>query len=158
MSISYQASLIPVLALAFGAPASGQWSTADLSEGRWQPASGATSEWALFAGGVTCPTYPFAGCASGVVDAYHRPTGLWSVARPLANPRYFLAGTSVNDKVLFGGGWQQQNGSPQAAVDVYDASAGLPSDPAAWSLATLSQARGCRKGQAILNPHILCHP
>jgi hypothetical protein len=112
------------------------WSTASLSEARFGLASTVLGDLVFFAGGATGPA------ATDTVDVFDSSTGLWSTAT-LSAPRLFLAATSVGSKAFFAGGEANPLGVPTVSdvVDIYDASLGLPSDPAAWSTATLSVAR-----------------
>jgi hypothetical protein len=81
------------------------------------------------------------------------PTSLsaqtWTTGAPLSEARTQLTATSAGGKALFGGGglpvfvpgsgWTLDYSD---VVDVYDPALGPPSDPAAWSVEHLSQARG----------------
>ena len=71
----------------------------------------------------------------------------WSTAT-LSQGRDHLAATTVGNKALFAGGVACNSIStgspsmgPSLVVDIYDASVGPPTDPNAWSTATLSQPR-----------------
>ncbi len=135
--------LLPLLAMASAPAAHAQWSTGSLSEGRWFSAGTAVDGYALVAGGTTCYRSPFSSCPSSTVDIYEASTGNWS-ATSLETPRFYLAATTVGHKALFAGGWQAPDlpNLPQDVVDIYDATVGPPTDPAAWSTSALSMARG----------------
>lgn len=121
--------------------ATGTWSQSALSQPRWSDASTTVGGYALFAGGfpdiygdVPC------GSASPTVDAYHAATGTWSQGT-LSVPRVVVQATSVGPYAFFAGGQLCSFGPGSDVVEVYDSSVGPPSDPAAWSIANLSQAR-----------------
>ncbi|MCP3915983.1 MAG: hypothetical protein GY711_10545 [bacterium] len=108
------------------------WSSTTLSVARTGIGGAVLDDLAFFAGG-SIPA------STAVVDIFDARSRTWSTAA-LSVPRGQVAATTVGDKVLFAGG--QNNGPPSAVVDIFDGALGLPpSDPAAWSTATLSTAR-----------------
>jgi hypothetical protein len=129
-SLLFLLTLVPLAA----APAAAQWSTQALSQARLGPVAVSVGDLALFAGGEV------AGTPSAVVDVYDDASGMWSTAKPLSVARTALAATRVGHLALFAGGADSLS-TETAVVDIYDASKGAPSNPAAWSTATLSQAR-----------------
>jgi hypothetical protein len=116
------------------------WTVATLSVPRSSLAATAVGPYALFAGGALSPT-----AETAVVDVLDTQTMTWSVAS-LKQARFLLAATTVGSKAIFAGGATggigNANAQPSAVVDIYDASVGPPSNPAAWSETTLSEARG----------------
>jgi hypothetical protein len=89
------------------------------------------------------------------MKAAHLAATLWTLAltaspamaqwsfTALTEPRTGLAATSVGDRALFAGGFAP---SPAGCVltdvvELYDASLGHPADPAAWTVAALSEPR-----------------
>lgn len=118
--------------------ASGAWTAASLTVARAELAATPVGPYALFAGGAVA-----GGQATDVIDVLDVRTLTWSTAS-LSLPRFYLAATTVGTKALFVGGSSGSLGAsvPSAVVDIYDASLGPPSSPAAWSTASLSLARG----------------
>ena len=114
------------------------WSvSAPLSEARTGLTATSVGGYALFAGGIA--DLPGGGTAySAVVDAYHAATGTWSQAQ-LSTARNPQA-VAVGPYALFAGGLGV-GGQPVDSVDVYDSTVGPPSDPTAWSVATMSEPR-----------------
>ncbi len=109
----------------------GGWSTATLTEARWNLAATAVGTKALFAGGVSDWGTPLL----DVVDVYDDATGTWSTAS-LSQARAGLAATTVGTKAIFaGGGGDIYGGFFSDVVDVYDGATG------AWSSTSLSQGR-----------------
>lgn len=119
--------------------ASGTWSVASLSEARTEDAATSVAGHALFAGGnpndLGDPGPP-----SARIDVYTAATDSWSQAT-LAVPRLAVKATSVGPYALFAGGNTFTFGSASDVVEVYDSTVGPPTDPAAWSIAHLSQPR-----------------
>jgi hypothetical protein len=117
------------------------WSVEHLSEPRWADTATSVAGYALFAGGYP-HVYGDFPCAapSDTVDVYEAATGLWSQGT-LAVPRVVMRATSVGPYAFFAGGQVCTFGPASDAVEVYDATVGPPADPAAWSVASLSQAR-----------------
>ena len=117
--------------------ASGTWSTATLSLERASIAATAVGDYVLFAGGTTSNT-----TSSAVVDVLNTQAMVWSTTT-LSQARYTSA-TTVGAKAIFAGGYGGGPLSPFSSdvVDIYDATLGAPGEPAAWSTATLSLARG----------------
>lgn len=106
-------------------------SVAALSQGRIELAAAVAGTNALFAGGSSS-----GGFSSDVVDIFESTTGLWT-SRHLSVSRFGLAGVSLGNTALFGGGGSLVEGKNQVysnAVDVFDASGGS-------STATLSRGR-----------------
>jgi type I site-specific restriction endonuclease len=71
------------------------WSTATLSEARYELAAAAAGDFVVFGGG-TVDEYK---SSSAVVDLYFVSNKTWYTAR-LSAPRYGLAATSVGNKVF----------------------------------------------------------
>ena len=117
-----------------GAPSNpSAWSMATLSVPRTFVVGTAVGHLALFGGGgVTI------GVGTDVVDVFDASTQTWSTAT-LSEPRIGHAATTAGTKAFFAGGGHM--GVPSATVDIYDSSLGAPSNPGAWSIATLSRAR-----------------
>jgi hypothetical protein len=114
----------------------GDWTQATLSVARISPAATSVGGFAIFAGGEICACPD---SATDVVDVYEPSTGLWSQTT-LSIPRSQLAATTVGPYALFAGGNYQ--GTPyETVVDVYDSTVGPPTDPTAWSLASLAEGR-----------------
>ncbi|TDJ72939.1 MAG: hypothetical protein E2O39_05955 [Planctomycetota bacterium] len=109
----------------FDAPtAMAQWSTAALSEARYEIYAVEVDGVALFAGGVF---------DSDTVDLYHSSTESWSIHQ-LSEARLIFGGARIGSKALFIGGVtasQQRSDN----VDIYDAASDT------WSVAALSQPR-----------------
>ena len=106
--------------------ATNTWSTANLSQARYNLSATSAGGKAFFAGGYT---------GSGVskrVDIYNAVTNTWSTAS-LSQARYLLSATSVGSKVFFAGGSSASGRSN--VVDIYDTATNT------WSVAKLSQAR-----------------
>ncbi|MEZ6015069.1 MAG: hypothetical protein R3F49_08150 [Planctomycetota bacterium] len=115
-----------------------------LSQARFAVAAATIGDIAMFAGGALGgPGNVLA--ASDVVDLYDSSLGApsdpaaWSTATPLSVACAHMAAATVGDQVVFAGGLDLV--AALADVDIYDASAGAPSDPAAWTTAALSEAR-----------------
>lgn len=121
-----------------GAPALGQWSTDIIPVSRTPAAALSIDGKALFAGGYQ---YAPVGCGCDVssVDIYD-PLAYphWS-HHDLSVARRTIAAATLDNYAFFAGGYI--SGTPMAVIDVYDASLGAPSDPAAWSITQLSVAR-----------------
>jgi hypothetical protein len=127
--------------------AADSWTQASLVVPRSHLAATAVGPYLLFAGGAVDQNTD-----SAVVDVYDSSKGppddatAWSQAS-LSQARYAPAATTVGSQAIFAGGATGGLGNPNAVatavVDIYDASVGPPSDPAAWSIGTsLSHARG----------------
>jgi autotransporter-associated beta strand protein len=106
------------------------WSTASLSQARYNLAAASAGNQILFAGGEGVGGWPD---ASAKVDIFNVDSNTWSTGA-LSQARYRLAGASVGSKVLFGGGWAGP-ALPSSKVDIYDSAS------QSWSTAKLSQAR-----------------
>jgi hypothetical protein len=119
--------------------ATGQWTSAALSQPRAYLAAAAAGSKVVFAGGYTSvsPYY------SDKVDIYDVSTGQWSTAT-LSQPRFYLAAATAGNKIVFAGG--QATGSTSSdRVDIYDVSTGQ------WTTATLSQGRSLLAGAGAGN-------
>jgi PKD domain/Kelch motif/Galactose oxidase, central domain len=119
-----------------------QWSTAELSQGRWGIATASTGNKIFFAGGEFGD-----GAFNSIfsnVDIYDAATNTWSVAS-LSEPRSYIASAAVGNKVFFAGGWQEETRFvlPTNKIDIYDFSANT------WSTGTLSEARGWASGITV---------
>jgi len=125
------AHALPILALSalLAAPASAQWSTANLLEARWGLAATAVGSKVFFAGGINNSGQP-----SAFVDFYDASTGTWGLTQ-LSIARGVLAATSVGTKALFAGGGDGIGQNPRVRVDIYDDSTGI------WTTAKLSKTR-----------------
>ena len=120
----------------------GHWSTASLQVPRTRMASTVVSAnghtYALFAGGEAT-----GGIFSDVVEIYDASLGqpedpaAWSLVT--RSPRIMMVATTVGTKAMFAGGASPAGSSDE--VWIYDASVGPPTDPTAWSTATLSRPR-----------------
>ena len=109
------------------------WSSSALSAPRTQVGASSVGDLAFFAGGTE------AGVAvTSVVDVLDTQSMTWSSAS-LSVARAGVSAASVGTKVLFAGGGG--GGFISDRVDIYDSALGLPTNPAAWSTATLSVAR-----------------
>ncbi|MDB5323571.1 MAG: kelch repeatcontaining protein [Phycisphaerales bacterium] len=96
--------------------ASGQWSTATLSQARSDMSAVTVGSKVVFAGDTD------------VIDIYDSATGQWTTAR-LSQARIFMASTAVDGQAVFAGGLfldpsSGANYSPSDVVDVYDANTG----------------------------------
>jgi hypothetical protein len=75
-----------------------RWSTAQLSQARWDPSATSVGTVAIFAGGWASRGF------SNVVDLYDSGTGRWSTAQ-LSQARQSLSATSVGTVAMFAGGY-----------------------------------------------------
>ena len=120
--------------------ATGQWSTASLSEARSDIAVATLGSQVFFAGGAA------GNVPSATVDVYDGATGRWSTAS-LSEPRWSITAATLGDQVFFAGGRFPINSS-SATVDVYDAVTGQ------WSSAMLpggsATPRWIRVGSQLL--------
>jgi hypothetical protein len=110
------------------------WTTYSLSLARYYLAATSVKDIALFGGGCVANSEP-SEChsTSYVVDIYNTTSSEWLTAR-LFQPRSTLVAISVNNIVLFGGGFNDNQ--PVAYVDLYNAT------NSTWTTTTLSQSRG----------------
>ena len=113
------------------------WSTATLSQARFNLAATSAGNHVFFAGGIIDAS----GNYSNVVDIYNTSTGTWSTAT-LSQARFNLAATSAGGAVYFAGGLAYngsgvngQGSGPSSVVDIYNTSTST------WSTASLSQGR-----------------
>ena len=88
-----------------GNTVSGVWTTATLSQARWDLAAAATGTKVMFGGGFSI---------SAVVDIYDTVSGVWATTT-LSVARYGLAAAATGTKLLFGGG---VGGSTSRIVDI----------------------------------------
>jgi hypothetical protein len=112
-----------------------QWSTSELSMGRFGIATATLGSKAFFAGGENGD-----GAFNLIldkVDIYDALTNTWSTAT-LSEKRSYIAAASVGTKVFFAGGWQEEHRwvPPTTKVDIFDTHTNT------WSVTSLSQARG----------------
>lgn len=126
-------SAAPVLAQSPTPPQARPW----LSQARTGVSAVTVGDLVLFAGGRRQD-------ATLVdIDVYDNASGQWSKAA-LQVPRTRMGATVVSANghtyALFAGG-ERTGGLYSDAVEVYDASVGPPTDPAAWSLVTLPERR-----------------
>ena len=115
------------------------WSTAQLSQARLEMAATSVGGYALFAGGNP-NRLGKPGPATDRIDVYHAASGTWSQTG-LSIARMSAVATTVGPYALFAGGSVYTFGATSDVVDVYDSTVGPPSDPNAWSVATLSLSR-----------------
>ena len=106
----------------------GKWTTASLSQARYDPAATTVGTKVLFAGGST------ATATSSVVDIYDASTGQWSTAS-LSQARYALTATTAGNEAFFAGGATDLSNGYSSVVDIYNATSGQ------WSTASLSWPR-----------------
>jgi kelch-like protein 20 len=106
---------------------SNTWSTAQLSEARFNLAAGAVGNKILFAGGAASIGF------SKTVDIYDVVSNDWTTAQ-LSEARSSLAGGGLGNKVLFAGGLSN-TGVDSKTVDIYNVSSN------SWTTARLSEAR-----------------
>jgi len=111
------------------------WSTAQLSQGRWEVGVAVLGNKIFFAGGqipvlINDTWFIPSESRSSTVDIYDASSNTWSIAQ-LSSP-VAPVGASANNKVVFAGGdyW-----SPSSEVNIYDATTN------AWTTARLSFAR-----------------
>jgi hypothetical protein len=110
--------------------ATGTWSSAQLSQARFDIAATSVGDLALFGGGVR----GFQG-ESDVVDIYNADSNSWSTAH-LSQPREAAAATTVGNLAIFAGGLSDLSKQQLSdIVDVYDAATGQ------WFTMTLSAPR-----------------
>jgi hypothetical protein len=106
--------------------ATGQWSTARLSQPRLSPAAAVVGTRVLFAGGLVGWWGGPDARASDVVDIYDSATGQWSTAH-LSQARTGLVSAVVGGQVLFAGGGIGPDGAQ--ASDVVDLYLSAPAGP-----------------------------
>jgi hypothetical protein len=116
--------------------ATGEWSTAALSQVRLAPTAVAVGTTALFAGGDSAVSRGTS-TVSAVVDIYDDATGQWSSAS-LSPGRRAMRTAVARNKVLFAGGstatWGPPGSGPgTGTVDAYDSATG------SWSTTSLPQ-------------------
>jgi len=109
------------------------WSSTALPTPRTQVAAAAVGDLVFFAGGTVAGF-----TVTNVVDILDTQNMSWS-STTLTVARGSASAAAVGTKVLFAGGGGA--GFVSDRVDVYDSALGLPTNPAAWSTATLSVAR-----------------
>jgi len=117
--------------------ATGEWSTAQLSQARYYIQSVKIRSQVLFAGGHRTSANS-ATDTSDAVDIYDAASGLWSSAR-LSLPRSGMSIASVGTKVLFAGGTAERTDQ----VDVYDSATGR------WSVTRMPNARRALSSVAV---------
>lgn len=129
----------PILTLAICAVAvqlfAQQWTTAELSEARWDANMVAIGNYVVIGGGAQGQETKF----SKRVDIYNALTGEWKVDS-LSSPRYTGAIAAAGDKVIFAGGWDDASLSPPLptrTIDIYDVMTGE------WKLDTLPYGPRC---------------
>ena len=95
------------------------WSTATLSEARWNMASAVVGKKVFFAGGVIDPGI-VSSIYSDKVDIYDSETDTWSVMT-LSEPRSAMAGASIGNQAVFAGGVYDSSGttSNSKKVDIF---------------------------------------
>ena len=108
----------------------GSWSTASLSQARYDAAGASGGNKLVFAGGGTAVHV-----GTNVVDIYNAQTNVWSTAT-LSQARGDMATLTVGEQMLFAGGDTQPYASTATnRVDIYNTTSG------SWTTATLSKAR-----------------
>ena len=100
------------------------WTTAELSEARWDMATAVLGNKIFFAGGVIG-----VGTYTTRVDVYDASTNTWSIME-LSSARTDMVGAAAGNRVLFAGG-MEGSFSYSNKVDVYDAFTNT------WSVASL---------------------
>lgn len=111
--------------VAFGAqPATGQWSTATLSEARYEIFAVEVGGVALFAGGIL---------NSDTVDIYYSSTNTWSTHQLSEARTFYGKPVRVGSKAFFMGG-SINGAASSAAIDIYDASTDT------WSITVMPRA------------------
>ncbi|MAG34694.1 MAG: hypothetical protein CL878_00370 [Dehalococcoidia bacterium] len=121
--------------------ATGTWSTTRLPVPRTNLAVTTIGTQAFYAGGGRGTR------GTADVQVYDVATDTWTSAS-LSQARHSVAAISVGRRALFAGGAVSAT-IPSAVVDIYDADKGPPTDPAAWSSATLSEARSDIKAVVV---------
>ena len=113
------------------------WTTAELSQARYNIAAVGAGNKIFFAGGMTAT-----GATSTRVDIYDVATNSWSTAE-LGEARENIAAASSGNKILFAGGESPGPAGVSSRIDIYDVSSNT------WSTATLSERRaGIAAGSA----------
>jgi hypothetical protein len=125
---------ILTLAALTSTPAQAQWSNDSLSIARRFAAGVSVGDLALFAGGQD------AQASQTRIDVYNGASGTWEPTLDFTTPRFAVMATRIGNYVMFAGGALDST-TQTNLVEVYDSSIGPPTDPQAWSTATLSQAR-----------------
>lgn len=117
----------------------GIWSSAALSQGRFDIATATVGNLAIFAGGnAGSATLVNGGVSTAAIDTYNSETGQWSVAT-LSLPRETIAAAAVAGKGIFAGGFAYNIGDDAAATqtaDIYGAQTGQ------WSAVSLPEPLG----------------
>jgi len=125
----------------------GEWTTAELTEGRSELSAVHVGDKLLFAGGISDIAFDFYTesiiTTSDVVDIYDLATGVWSVAN-LSVPRVGIAAAVAGNYAVFAGG-QTAMGEVTSAVDIYNA------ETDTWSTMELSEAKGWGAAAALGN-------
>ena len=106
---------------------SNTWSTANLSQARYDIAATSLGSEVFFAGGISSSG------VSNVVDIYNTVSNTWTTAT-LSQARFGVSATAVGNNVIFAGGY---NGNADSnVVDIYNTVSNT------WTTATLAVARG----------------
>lgn len=113
------------------------WTSATLSQARYELAATTVGSLALFAGGVLESSVP-----TDRVDIYNSTSHTWSNAS-LSEPRGHLAATTVGALALFAGGQNASGNSDR--VDIYDVRTN------AWTTASLSTPRAYLSAVTVLD-------
>lgn len=111
-----------------------QWTTENLSVGRYQLAAAAAGNIAMFGGGLINSNFTLSS-RSDVIDVYNASTNTWTTAQ-LSLARTNLFAASAGTKILFAGGDTALSPFYQTKrVEIYDVTTST------WSMAQLSLAR-----------------
>ncbi len=109
-------------------PSTRKWTTATLSQARYELAAATAGPIAAFGGGQTA-----LGATVTTVDLYNATTGNWTTSA-LSEPRAWPAAAGAGTKIVFAGG-QDNIGQASDLIDIYDTQSGL------WTTAHLSVPR-----------------
>ena len=110
-----------------------EWSTDELSEGRYDIATITLGNSVFFAGGESIFEGPDTSILYSTLDIYDISTGNWSNTQ-LSEPRTSIATAAVGNKVFFISG-DDGYGNPINIIDIYDMATNT------WSTSSLSEAR-----------------
>lgn len=108
-----------------------QWTTATLSQARWNLATAVINEKIFFAGGNIINGGSVQ--VTNRVDIYNRTTGEWSVAQ-LSEARSNVRAFTIGSRVFFCGGIRS-GAAPSNRIDIYDDASGT------WSTAQMAVSR-----------------
>jgi len=109
------------------------WTTANLSKARTHITTISNKNTVFFAGGEPENDWANGPLPVDDVDIYDVETDIWTTAH-LCSPGIGMTATAVGNKVLFAGGYDENEKRP-VSVDIFDLSSGV------WTVATLSEAK-----------------